>query len=671
MRSSLPFLSLVFILTISIFCAENQVQADNWKVGSGGKPSRNSLSTESGPEAANLLWQNGVSAVIAQQAVIEGNVVAMSRIFNINNVLQGTSIVAQDLSTGDTLWSAILPVDFPSTDWRSRVSAINNGQVYATRSGNTNYTYMYALDVADGSIAWQSEGLVNESSTESSAFAVNGDLIVGNFDNIIRIDHTDGSTLWQTDRSCPTSNGQEVSVYGDRGYYWEPSPAGPKVSVIDLESGDYLFSSDALSPGLIQQLGLFIGPDGIIYAPRSMNNAATDFLFALKDNGDNLEILWSTPIGYIPFSTSGIGPDGSVYTYSPAGEVIRLDAADGSVINTSETIFTSTSASPRMAIDANGYVFVTNGEFSTGKVFSFNPDLTTRWTENITNVNIGGPAIGQNGTMVVCGVGTDVRAYEGAYTLSAGFTANDTEICAEQTIQFTDQSNGNIISWEWSFEGGDPASSPLPDPLVFYSEAGLYDVTLVVSDGSITDSMTMEGYINVLELPGVGFDPIMDEICEGDPPYELTQGTPGGGIYSGPGVVNGFFDPDLVGVGEYTLSYYYENAEGCGDTAFQQIVVTICDGIGENSLFSELEVFPVPAQHKVTFQGIADFSGNLDVEIYSTTNVKILSTQIPVSEGIEFIAGIPVVNLRSGIYLVIFRMENRTLAMKKLVIGPG
>jgi hypothetical protein len=32
----------------------------------------------------------------------------------------------------------------------------------------------------------------------------------------------------------------------------------------------------------------------------------------------------------------------------------------------------------------------------------------------VTNVNIGGPAIGQNGTLVVCGVGTDVRAYRGA-----------------------------------------------------------------------------------------------------------------------------------------------------------------------------------------------------------------------------------------------------------------
>ena len=29
----------------------------------------------------------------------------------------------------------------------------------------------------------------------------------------------------------------------------------------------------------------------------------------------------------------------------------------------------------------------------------------------MTNINIGGPALGENGTVLVCGVGTDVRAY--------------------------------------------------------------------------------------------------------------------------------------------------------------------------------------------------------------------------------------------------------------------
>jgi len=429
---------LVFFL-LSIYLI-----ADNWQTGPGGKPSRHGLSTEIGPQAADLLWQGSVSAVVAQQAVIDGDIVVMSRMFNINNVLYGTKIVAHDLITGDTLWTKGLPVDFPSTDWRSRVSAFKDGVVYATRAGNTNYSYMYALDVADGSIIWKSEGLVNESSTEGSSFSSNGDLIVGNFDNIIRINHLDGTTVWQTIRSCPTTGGGEVAVFGSKGYYWEAAAYGPKISVIDLESGDYLYSSESLSPGFIQQVAPFVGPDGTVYGTRTANNVSTDFLFALNDKGSYFEIKWSVPLSFVPFATFGVGPDGSVYSYSQSDEVIRIDPLNGNVIDTSEVNLGGDFPQPRMAIDAQGFVFVTNGGFTGGALYSFNPDLTLRWSENITNVNVGGPAIGNNGTMVVCGTGTNVRAYEGIGT-------DIKEISQYNSLQVYPNPSNQIINIEYDF----------------------------------------------------------------------------------------------------------------------------------------------------------------------------------------------------------------------------
>jgi len=70
----------------------------------------------------------------------------------------------------------------------------------------------------------------------------------------------------------------------------------------------------------------------------------------LKDNETSFEELWSVPLGYVPFATFGIGPDGSVYSYSSLGEVIRINPETGTVINTSDVILTGTSSSPRMAI---------------------------------------------------------------------------------------------------------------------------------------------------------------------------------------------------------------------------------------------------------------------------------------------------------------------------------
>lgn len=393
------------------------VLADDWNAGTGGNPARNGQSSEIGPTEPTILWEGSLPALVAQPAVIEGNVVVMSRITSFT-IPTGTTIVAHDLDTGEMLWDTQLPASFPDS-WRSRVSAIRDGQVYATRAGNTNLEYMYALDAATGEINWTSDDLVDEGSTESVSFAPNGDLIVGNFSSLLRLDRDTGDTVWETPRTCPTSNGCEAAVFGDTVYIWEASPDGPVVSAFDLGTGAYKYSSEGIGGGFIQQLALFVGPDGTVYAPRSQNNPISDRYVAFTDTGGGFEIKWSTPdIGFIPFATHAIGPDGSIYTYETdvsAGELTirRRDPADGSVMDsTTRPLPTSDVApSPRMAIDANGIIFLTNGGFPNGAFISLNPDLTERWTEPIVNVNIGGPAIGSNGTIVVTGVGTDVRAY--------------------------------------------------------------------------------------------------------------------------------------------------------------------------------------------------------------------------------------------------------------------
>jgi len=388
------------------------ISADDWTVGVGGKPARHSLSTEYGPMEPDILWQGGLPAVIAQQAVIEGDVVVMPRIQNISDVLHGTLIVAHNLQTGDTLWTVDLPVDFPTTDWRNRVSALRDGRVYATRAGNTNASYMYALDATDGSIIWRSDSLVDESTTEGVSFAENGDLIVGNFTSIMRINASDGTTMWKTTRYSPTSGGSQAAVSGYSVYTWEASGYGPKISVFDITTGGFLYSSYAIGGGLAQQVSPFVGPNGIVYATRTQNNPLTDSLVAFVDIDTALERIWSVPLGYVPFASFGVGTDGSVYSYSANGEVIRIDSI-GTVINTSQPILLDYPAQPRMAIGADGLIYVTNGGFANGAMYSFNPDLTLRWSTPIVNVNVGGPAIGEGGILIVCGVGTDVRAYEG------------------------------------------------------------------------------------------------------------------------------------------------------------------------------------------------------------------------------------------------------------------
>ena len=83
-------------------------------------------------------------------------------------------------------------------------------------------------------------------------------------------------------------------------------------------------------------------------------------------------------------------------------------------------------------MDGNGNLFVGNGGFADGRVRGFDADLQPLWDVPVTNLNIGGPAIGRRGTLLVCGVGTDVRAWrrDPAFEVCAlfldGFETGDT-----------------------------------------------------------------------------------------------------------------------------------------------------------------------------------------------------------------------------------------------------
>jgi PKD repeat protein len=91
----------------------------------------------------------------------------------------------------------------------------------------------------------------------------------------------------------------------------------------------------------------------------------------------------------------------------------------------------------------------------------------------------------------------------GASPLAAAFTGNPTTICEGETVNFTDNSTGTVTGWTWAFPGGTPATSTVQNPTVTYATAGVYDVTLDVTDGSTTDAVTQTGYITVTAPPVV------------------------------------------------------------------------------------------------------------------------------------------------------------------------
>ncbi len=86
----------------------------------------------------------------------------------------------------------------------------------------------------------------------------------------------------------------------------------------------------------------------------------------------------------------------------------------------------------------------------------------------------------------------------------AGFTATNTSGCSPLTVNFTSTSTG-ANSYAWTFPGGTPSSSTAQNPTVVYTTAGIYDVTLVVTNPAGSNTLTQPGYVTVNTTPVAGY----------------------------------------------------------------------------------------------------------------------------------------------------------------------
>ncbi len=107
------------------------------------------------------------------------------------------------------------------------------------------------------------------------------------------------------------------------------------------------------------------------------------------------------------------------------------------------------------------------------------------------------------------GADSDTEVRTGYVTVNeviADFTGTPTTIVVDNTVTFTFTNNSscNPVSWLWSFTGGTPSSynGENPPPIQYDTE-GTYDVTLIVNNGTYSDTTTKTGYIEVISCPPV------------------------------------------------------------------------------------------------------------------------------------------------------------------------
>ncbi len=104
-----------------------------------------------------------------------------------------------------------------------------------------------------------------------------------------------------------------------------------------------------------------------------------------------------------------------------------------------------------------------------------------------------------------CGTATHSTTVIVSAAPTAGFTADVTSGCVPLTVNFQDLSSSNSTNWSWTFEGGSPANSSVPNPTVSFPSAGTYNVSLVVSNSAGSNGLTRTNYITVSDVPTAGF----------------------------------------------------------------------------------------------------------------------------------------------------------------------
>ncbi len=86
-------------------------------------------------------------------------------------------------------------------------------------------------------------------------------------------------------------------------------------------------------------------------------------------------------------------------------------------------------------------------------------------------------------------------------------------------VQFTDLSTGNITGYMWDFNNDGFIDSNLQNPLFTYQQIGVYDVSLMITDGIDENTEIKLSYVTVTDTTSIinSFDPIDSKLFQNHP----------------------------------------------------------------------------------------------------------------------------------------------------------
>ena len=198
------------------------------------------------------------------------------------------------------------------------------------------------------------------------------------------------------------------------------------------------------------------------------------------------------------------------------------------------------------------------------------PVITYSWNPStgLSADNISNPIANPSSTTIYTVTVTDGNGFTASDNINVIVNAlpvvsASAAVCVGSTITLSPTTGGTWISSNNSY--------------ATVTNAG---VVTGVAAGSVTFTFTetatgcsnTTSSVTVNALPTVTFSALAD-VCVDAAVFALSGGLPAGGTYSGTGVSGGNFDPSTAGVGTHTITYTYNDGNGCTDFATADITV--------------------------------------------------------------------------------------------------
>ncbi len=193
-------------------------------------------------------------------------------------------------------------------------------------------------------------------------------------------------------------------------------------------------------------------------------------------------------------------------------------------------------------------------------------------------------------------------------------SVNSSTICSGSSANLT---ASGATTYSWNNGATTSSISVSPTSNTNYTVIG-------TSNGCLNTKVTN---VTVNQLPTVTLNSLGGPLCVSNAAVTLS-GSPSGGVYSGAGVSGSNFDPAVAGVGSFTITYNYTDANTCSSVASETVNVNTCTAITESINSNPFVMYPNPTNGNFTIDFNSNTIENANLEIFDAIGKLVLAETI-------------------------------------------